>query len=82
MNQLHLYDRLLAQHREDLLREARHTQLIVAMEVGRKPRTSFLTPVRRQLGRWLVAWGMRLQAFPAELTQIEYRLQAHGGDCK
>lgn len=82
MQHLHLYDRLLAQHREDLLREARHAQLVVAMQVARKPRASFFTPVRRQLGRWLVAWGMRLQAFPAELTQIEYRLQATNGECK
>jgi hypothetical protein len=75
MLSLHSYDRLLEFHRQDLLREEQHARLVAVFQAKRHSRPGIFAPVRLQLGRWFVAWGMKLQAFPADLTRIEYIIQ-------
>ncbi len=68
---LHNYDRILELHREDLLREVQHARLVAVFQAKRHSRPGIFAPARLQLGRWLAAWGVRLQVFPADLTRVE-----------
>lgn len=65
------YDRILALHREALLRESQHDQLIAAMAVA-QPTRGIARHVSARLGRWLVGVGLQLQALPGDLQRIEY----------
>lgn len=65
------YDRVLALHREALLRESQHDQLIAAMAAAQTKR-GITRYVSAQLGRWLVGVGLHLQALPGDLQRIEY----------
>ena len=75
----HDADQIIALHRDALLRESQHQRLVVALEVAQRlRRTGPLTHARYAIGRWMVVFGLRLQAFPTELTMVEYRIQPVG----
>ena len=65
------YDRILALHREELLRESQHDRLIAAMAAA-QPKRGIARYVSAQLGRWMVWVGLQLQALPGDLQRIEY----------
>jgi hypothetical protein len=83
MNSLYIYDRILALHQEDLLRKAQRRRFVLVAEAANgTARNTITRRACNQLGRWLVAWGMRVQALPRELPRLEYvTMPAVGEQC-
>jgi hypothetical protein len=71
MNSLYPYDRIVALHHEQLLRDAEQRRLVVIAEAITKS-SNVSSRIRHYFGRLLVTWGLKLQSLSGELPRIEY----------
>ena len=81
MLQRHVGQRLdveAGRHFDDLRRTMKRDRMAAVITSAQRKRARFYGPLLGQLGRWLVAWGMRLQMRYSPLADTTISTKTHG----